>query len=261
MKMQIQTRLVVLGVLAAGLLFSAPQSEAIQLTGYPLEHAPINLTDTASLQRGARTFVNYCMGCHTLQYQRWSQLGKRLHLDHQALRELMFLQTKPTQMMTNAMPVQEAIRWFGAAPPDLSVIVDQKGSNWVYTYLQSFYVDPSRPTGVNNAVFYRVAMPDPFWQTQGLQRIVYRRVRHNGYLVNQFVKFVPVTKGTLSPRAFRRQVGDLTNFLAMVSHPDELKRIHLGIWVIAFCVVFTILAYALKREYWKDVHRKHPHGK
>ncbi|MHB1543423.1 MAG: cytochrome c1 [Gammaproteobacteria bacterium] len=258
MKTPIRISLAALGVLL-GFALGTPRSEAVKLTGYRLEQAPINLTDTASLQRGARTFVNYCMGCHTLQYQRWSQLGHRLHLNHQALRELMFLQTKPTEMMTNAMPALKAIRWFGAAPPDLSVIVDQKGSSWVYTYLQSFYIDPHRPSGVNNAVFYRVAMPDPFWKTQGMQKIVYRRVRPDGYLVNQFVKFTPITRGTLSPRAFRRQVGNLTNFLAMVSHPDELKRIHLGIWVIAFCVVFTILAYALKREFWKDVHRKHPH--
>ena len=159
------------------------------------------------------------------------------------------------------MPVQEATRWFGAAPPDLSVMVDQKGVNWVYTYLQSFYLDPNRPTGVNNAVFYRVAMPDPFWQLQGLQKVVYRKVSENGGTVDRFVRFVPVTLGTRSPVAFRRMVGNLTNFLYYAGHPDELKRIHLGIWVIAFLVLFTVFAYFLKREYWKDVHRKHPHEK
>lgn len=261
MKTPVRNALVMLGVALFGFTLGAPQSEAVKLTGYPLEHAPISLTDTASLQRGARTFVNDCMGCHTLMYERWSALGKQLNLKNQALRELMFLQTKPTQMMTNAMSQHEAVRWFGAAPPDLSVIVDQKGANWVYTYLQSFYIDPKRPTGVNNAVFYRVAMPDPFWQSQGLQKVVYRKVRHDGYMVNQFVKFVPVTQGTLSPQAFRRRVGNLTNFLALISHPDELKRIHLGIWVIAFLLVFTLLAYILKHEFWKDVHRKHPREK
>ncbi len=260
MKMSYRIGLLALGGII-GLGLAAPRGEAVKLSGYPLQKAPINLTDTASLQRGARTFVNYCMGCHTLQYQRWSELGHRLDLNNRALRELMFLQTKPSEMMTNAMPALEATRWFGAAPPDLSVIVDEKGSSWVYTYLRSFYVDPRRPTGVNNAAFYRVAMPDPFWQTQGLQKIVYRKIRRDGGWVYRFVKFAPVTDGTRSPQAFQRQVGNLTNFLTAVSHPDELKRIHLGVWVIAFCVVFTVLAYALKREFWKDVHRKHPDAK
>jgi ubiquinol-cytochrome c reductase cytochrome c1 subunit len=234
---------------------------AIQLSGYPLMRAPVNLNNRASLQRGARTFVNYCMGCHTLQYLRWSRLGRDLRLNKRALRELMFLQTKPTQMMLNAMPAREATRWFGAAPPDLSVMVDQKGVNWVYTYLQSFYLDPNRPTGVNNAAFYRVAMPDPFWQVQGLQKLVFRKTRENGGTVNRFVRFVLVTPGTRSPASFRRMVGNLTNFLYYAGHPDELKRVHLGIWVIAFLVAFTVFAYLLKREYWKDVHRKHPHEK
>lgn len=220
----------------------------------PLMSAPVNVADTASLQRGARDFVNYCMGCHTLKYERWSRLGRDLKLGPRALRRLMFLQTKPYQMMTNAMPKAEATKFFGVAPPDLSLIASQQGADWVYTYLQSFYLDPSRPTGVNNLVFYNVAMPDPFWHMQGLRRAVFRKVVRNGSVRRKFVRFVTVVPGTMTTQAFRRRVGNITNFLVYVANPDRLKAMALGIKVIAFLVLFTLFAYLLKREVWKDVH-------
>jgi ubiquinol-cytochrome c reductase cytochrome c1 subunit len=220
----------------------------------PLLHAPVNVADTASLQRGARDFVNYCMGCHELKYMRWSRLGRDLKLGPKALRRLMFLQTKPFQMMTNAMPRAEATKFFGEPPPDLSVMASEKGADWIYTYLQSFYLDPSRPTGVNNLVFYNVAMPDPFWHLQGLRRAVFRKVRVNGSMRRRFVRFVTVVPGTMSPKAFQRRVGNITNFLVYVANPDRLKAMAMGIRVLAFLVLFTIFAYLLKREIWKDVH-------
>jgi ubiquinol-cytochrome c reductase cytochrome c1 subunit len=219
----------------------------------PLLHAPVNVADTASLQRGARDFVNYCMGCHELKYERWSRLGKDLDLGPKALRRLMFLQTKPFQMMTNAMATAkpEAVKFFGVAPPDLSVMASEKGADWIYTYLQSFYLDRMRPTGVNNLVFYNTAMPDPFWHLQGLRRAIFRRTRSGR---RRFVRFVTVVHGTMPAAAFRRRVGNITNFLVYVANPDRLKAMALGVRVIAFLVLFTLLAYLLKREVWKNVH-------
>ncbi len=238
-------------VLAA--LLVAPAVCAAPLTP-PLLHAPVNVADTASLQRGARDFVNYCMGCHELKYERWSRLGRDLKLGPKALRRLMFLQTKPFQMMTNAMPEAEAAKFFGIPPPDLSVMASQQGANWIYTYLQSFYLDSARPTGVNNLVFPNTAMPDPFWHLQGLRRAVFRKVLRNGSVRHRFVRFVTVVPGTMPAAAFRRRVGNITNFLVYVANPDRLKSMALGIRVLAFLVIFTLFAYLLKREIWKDVH-------
>lgn len=235
------------------LLALAPALRAAPIAP-PLMTAPVNVSDTASLQRGARDFVNYCMGCHELKYERWSRLGRDLELGPRALRRLMFLQTKPFQMMTNAMPRAEAIKFFGVAPPDLSVMASEKGADWIYTYLQSFYLDPKRPTGVNNLVFYNTAMPDPFWHLQGLRRAVFRKVIRNGSTRREFVRYITVTPGTMAPKAFRRRVGNITNFLVYVANPDRLKAMALGIRVIAFLVLFTLFAYLLKREVWKDVH-------
>ena len=235
-------------------LGAAPLLEAAPIPP-PLMHAPVNVADTASLQRGARDFMNYCMGCHELKYERWSRLGRDLKLGPRALRRLMFLQTKPYQMITNAMPKAEAIKFFGEAPPDLSVVASEKGADWIYTYLQSFYLDPSRPTGVNNLVFYNVAMPDPFWHMQGLRRAVFRRTGSpHGTGVRRFVRYVTVVPGSMPPAAFRRRVGNITNFLVYVANPDRLKAMALGIRVLAFLVLFTLFAYLLKREIWKDVH-------
>ena len=152
------------------------------------------------------------------------------------------------------MPAADAKQWFGSAPPDLSLEVGSRGADWVYTYLQSFYLDPKAPTGVNNTVFPHVAMPDVLWELQGTQQAVFKTVHNpDGSSYQEFVRFEPVTPGSLTPRQFSRMALDITNFLAYINDPVVLKSRDLGLKVIGFLVVFFLFAYMLKREIWKKI--------
>ena len=210
----------------------------------------------ASLQRGARTFVNYCLSCHSAKYQRFNRLAKDLGLTKQEVKEnLMFVTDKIGDTMQVAMPSEEAAKWFGKAPPDLSVIARARGADWIYTYLQSFYQDDSRPWGVNNEVFKDVGMPNVLWELQGAQKPVYKTEKDMaGNDTQVFDHFEQVSPGSQSPEEFEETVRDLTNFLVYVGEPIQLKRHQMGKWVLLFIAVFFVLAYLLKKEYWKDVH-------
>jgi len=219
--------------------------------GVHLDDADIDLSDQASLQRGARLFVNYCLSCHSAKYQRFNRTGKDLGLTDQEVKEnLMFVTDKIGETMTIAMPATDAEVWFGTPPPDLSVIARARGSNWLYTYLRGFYLDDSRPFGVNNVVFKDVGMPHVLWKLQGLQKAVFQE--HEGQKV--FEKFEQVTPGSMSPEEFDGAMRDLTGFLTYVGEPIQMERRAMGKWVLLFIAVFFVLAYLLKKEYWKDVH-------
>ena len=219
--------------------------------GVHLDDADIDLSDQASLQRGARLFVNYCLSCHSAKFQRFNRTGKDLGLTDQEVKEnLMFVTDKIGDTMTIAMPPAEAEVWFGTPPPDLSVIARARGSDWLYTYLRGFYLDDSRPFGVNNVVFKDVGMPHVLSQLQGLQQAVFQE--HEGQKV--FEKFEQVTPGTMSPEEFDGAMRDLTAFLTYVGEPIQMERRAMGKWVLLFIAVFFVLAYLLKKEYWKDVH-------
>ncbi len=219
--------------------------------GVHLDDADIDLSDQASLQRGARLFVNYCLSCHSAKFQRFNRTGKDLGLTDQEVKEnLMFVTDKIGDTMTIAMPPAEAEVWFGTPPPDLSVIARARGSDWLYTYLRGFYLDDSRPFGVNNVVFKDVGMPHVLSQLQGLQKAVFQE--HEGQKV--FEKFEQVTPGTMSPEEFDGAMRDLTAFLTYVGEPIQMERRAMGKWVLLFIAVFFVLAYLLKKEYWKDVH-------
>ncbi|MCB1878720.1 MAG: cytochrome c1 [Gammaproteobacteria bacterium] len=216
-----------------------------------LDDADLDMGDQASLQRGAKYFVNYCLSCHSAKYQRYNRTARDLGLSEDEVKEnLMFTTDKIGETMTIAMDPENANSWFGVTPPDLSVIARARGVDWIYTYLRSFYLDESRPFGVNNVVFPDVGMPHVMWQLQGTQKAVF--TEHDGQKV--FEKFEQVTPGSLSPSEFDAAMRDLTAFLSYVGEPIQMERNRLGIWVLLFIAVFFVLAYLLKKEYWKDVH-------
>ncbi len=224
--------------------------------GVALQKANIDPTDQASLQRGAKLFVNYCLSCHSAAFQRYNRMGKDLGLTDQEVKEnLMFAADKVGETMDVAMSKTDAEVWFGTAVPDLSLVARSHGVDWLFSYLLSFYEDPARPLGVNNRVFPDVGMPHVLWELQGMQRPVYEEhVDHDGHKAQKFVGFETVREGSMSEKEYKQAVRDLVNFLAYVGEPAKLQRQSLGVWVLLFLVVFSVVSYALKKEYWKDVH-------
>lgn len=227
---------------------AAPEETALS------EHANNDVSNLASLQRGARDFVNYCMGCHSAKYVRYNRLGQDLQIsDEQLIKNLMFAAQKPQDPMTIAMRPDDAKRWFGVAPPDLSLIARNRGTDYLYNFLRGFYLDPTRPTGVNNVMLPNAAMPDVLWELQGLQEAVFAEESSGGVSEKVFKGFRQVTPGKLPPEEYDRFVRDIVNFLDYIGEPMQLERQRLGLWVLVFLLVFGILAYLLKQEIWKDV--------
>ena len=224
--------------------------------GYPLDHAPIDVHNEASLQRGAKWFVNYCMGCHSLEYQRWSRFARDAGLsDDQVTDNLIFTGVKVGDTMKNALPKDDSKRWFGAAPPDLSVMARARGADYLYTYLRTFYLDDSRPLGVNNAVFPAVGMPHVMWDQQGWQKPVYETHENDsGEETHTITGFEIVEEGAMKPHEFDAAMADLVNFLVYTAEPAQLDRKRIGFWVLLYLVVAFVVFYLLKKEYWKDVH-------
>jgi len=225
-------------------------------TDVHLEKANIDPHDKVSLQRGAQLFVNYCLSCHSAAYQRYNRTGRDIGLtDEEVKANLMFAADKIGELMKVAMRKDDASVWFGTAVPDLSLVARSRGVDWLYTYLVSFHLDPSRPFGVNNTVFPDVGMPHVLWELQGLQAPVYKEVEgHDGEKSKVIDEFELVREGSMSEVEYRRAMRDLVNFLAYVGEPAKLERERLGIWVLLFLAVFFVVSYALKKEYWKDIH-------
>jgi ubiquinol-cytochrome c reductase cytochrome c1 subunit len=224
--------------------------------GSPLaDRANVDVGNVASLQRGARNFVNYCMGCHSAQYVRYNRLAQDLQItEKQLIDNLMFAAEKPQETMTVAMRAADANRWFGIAAPDLSLIARNRGVDYLYNFLRGFYLDPSRPTGVNNLVLPNAAMPHVLWELQGVREAVFvEEAGEGGATHTVFKEFRQVTPGKLSPEEYDQFVRDVVTFLAYVGEPMQQQRQRLGMVVLAFLLVFGILAYMLKREFWKDV--------
>ena len=233
----------VLGIgLATG---AAAQHEAA------LDTANNNIANTASLQRGAKYFVNYCLGCHSAKYVRYNRLAEDLQIsDQQLIDNLMFTGERPFDVMAIAMKPEDAARWFEIAPPDLSLIARSRGTDYIYTYLRSFYIAPDRPTGVNNVVLPNTQMPHVLWQLQGTQRAVFGTDEHG---LQTFEGFEAVRPGVLDQRAFDEVVRDIVNFLDYIAEPMKRERQQLGVRVIGFLLVFLLIAFMLKKEIWKDV--------
>ena len=238
------------------LLLVAPALVAASGGGVHLDKANIDPTNKESLQRGARTFVNYCMGCHSAKYQRYNRLGRDLGIsDEDIIDNLMFTGERTGDLMDIAMTKEMGKKWFGAAPPDLTLVARVRGTDWLYTYLRTFYQDDSRPFGVNNRVFSKVGMPNVLWELQGTQKAVYETVVDDDGREHQVLEGVELEEaGSQTPAEFDRTVRDLVNFLAYMGEPIKLERQSLGIKVMLFLFVFFIVAYLLKKEYWKDIH-------
>lgn len=220
-----------------------------------LERAHNDIHNKASLQRGAKNFVNYCLGCHTAKYVRYNRVAADIGLTEKQMTEnLLFSGESPHSTMLNGMHADDAKKWFGVAPPDLSLIARSKGPDYVYTFLKSFYADPSRPTGVNNVVLPGTAMPHVLSELQGTQDAVWEgHTDAQGNVQKHFKEFKLANPGKLTPEQYDEFVRDTVNFLEYIGEPVQAKRQSLGFVVIAFLVFFTLLAYALKKEYWKDV--------
>ena len=214
--------------------------------GIELDKAPIDTTDNASLQRGAKTFVNYCLSCHGASYMRYNRHQRDIDFSKAEVKdELVLTGQKVGDLMLAAMRGKEAEQWFGVLPPDLSVIARSRGPDWLYTYLRSFYRDAETASGWNNLVFDRVAMPHVLYEQQGEQKLVDKAGAKSLALV---------APGTMSAAEFDKYVGDLVNYLVYLGEPAANDRKQLGIIVMIFLFALLGLSIALKREYWKDIH-------
>jgi len=249
--------------------------------GPELHKANIDLNNHAAIQRGAKMFVNYCMGCHSAKYVRYKLFTEVGLTEDDIKNNLMFTDGKVGDLMKIAMPEEDAAKWFGAPAPDLTLTarIRHGGADWIYSYLKGFYADPTRPMGVNNTVFPNVGMPHVLWGLQGLQKPVYKyEVHHEGHTVASFdteaeadayvkehqggdyrlervVEGLEETQpGSLTPAEYDQVARDLATFLTYISEPMKLERQRMGVWVVLFLVVFSVIAYLMKKEWWKDIH-------
>ena len=229
-------------------LFSVSTS-ALAAGDAALMHANINLRDTAATQRGAKLFVNYCLSCHAASYMRYNRLAEDLDLGEELVMEnLVFADAKIGDTMEVAMRPDDAVSWLGKEPPNLSLIARSRGADWLYTYFLTFYRDESGAW--NNLVLPNASMPHVFWQLQGIQEPVY--ADHDGHRVIESLELAQ--PGLQTPAEYEETVRDLVTFLEYLGEPAEVKRKNVGIWVMLFLALFALLAYALKAEYWRDVH-------
>ena len=243
-------------IIFASFFLSFPLTSSATSENHLGYHIDVDTSDVRSLQDGARIFVNYCLSCHSAAYMRYNRLGKDLGISEDVLKKnFMFGTDKVGDTMNVAMKSSDAEKFFGAAPPDLSVIARSRGADWLYGYFMTFYRDPSRPTGVNNLQFKDVGMPHVLWELQGFQRPVYKTVTHEDGTQSKVIEQLEQgSPGKYSPEKYRKTVYDLVNFLVYLSEPAKFQRQKIGIWVIIFLLSFLVLAVMLKKEYWKDVH-------
>jgi ubiquinol-cytochrome c reductase cytochrome c1 subunit len=232
------------------LLAAAPVVAFASGAGVHLDKAPINVADQDSLQRGARVFVNYCLNCHSAVSMRYSRMEDLGLTEEQIKGNLLFAAEKPGETMRAAMSKGDSKAWFGAAPPDLSVIARSRGADWLYTYLRGFYRDESRATGWNNTVFDKVGMPHVMWNLQGEMVPVYKKEGEHEVIE----RLELVKPGSVTLAEYDAMMGDLVNYLVWMGEPAQLQRKQLGVIVLLFLAVFFVVAYYLKKEFWKDIH-------
>jgi ubiquinol-cytochrome c reductase cytochrome c1 subunit len=223
----------------------------LSATSEELEPANNDVGDVHSLQRGARNFMNYCSGCHAAKYVRFSSIADGLELTEDHLIEyLMFNAEKMFETIETSMHADDAERWMGRVPPDLSLMARARTTDYIFNFLKGFYLDPDSPTGVDNLILAGTSMPHALWDLQGFQSAVYVENEHG---VTVFGHFEPVTNGSMSPEEFDSFVRDTVNFLEYISEPVRSKRRILGFWVLAYLAIFWVFASLLKKQVWKDV--------
>ncbi|MGD8484230.1 MAG: cytochrome c1 [Thioalkalispiraceae bacterium] len=234
--------------------------------GVHLDKADIDLDNKESLQRGAKLFVNYCLSCHSASYMRYNRMAKDLGLDDkQVENNMMFIADfskleegepgKVGNLMKVALRTEDAKQMFGTKVPDLTVVSRSRGADWLYTYLRTFYLDESRPFGVNNATFKDVGMPHVLWELEGLKKAIKETHKdHEGNEVSKIVDYEIVVPGKMKAAEYDNAIRDLVNFMVYMGEPAQLVRYKWGVIVLIFLFLLFIPAYALKKEYWKDVH-------
>ena len=221
-------------------LFISPLSFSAE--NIELSKAPVDLTDNLSLQRGAKIFTNYCLNCHSAKYMRYSNL-QDIGLSAETIKnDLLFTGNKIGDTMSVNMSMKDSKKWFGAAPPDLSVVARSRGADWIYSYMRGFYRDPTRPTGWNNTVYVNSAMPHILWELEG-EKILNPKTK----------KLEKFSSGKLNAKEYDATIADLTNYLVYMSEPDQLKRKKMGYYVIGFLLLLLFLTIKLKKEYWRDI--------
>lgn len=224
--------------------------------GGEMESAGNDVDNIQSLQRGARNFINYCSGCHSARYVRYNTIARDLDMsEDQIANNLMFNAERTYETIVSSMPGENAKRWFGQPPPDMSLIARAKGTDYVYNFLKGFYLDPDSPTGVDNHMLSGTSMPHVLWEMQGYQRAVYRDepVGQEEQTRRVFEKLEAVSTGALSAEDFDGFVRDTVNFLAYISEPERSLRRKVGVWVLIFLIFFLVVASMLKKQIWKDV--------
>jgi ubiquinol-cytochrome c reductase cytochrome c1 subunit len=222
--------------------------------GPQLDKAPIDAANTASLQRGAKVFVNYCLSCHSASSMRYNRLKDIGLTDDEIKGNLMFAAEKVGEPMSVAMNKKDAKGWFGAPPPDLSVVARARTPDWLYTYLRSFYRDDTRPTGWNNVVFPNVGMPHVLYELQGEQILKAEEAVDAHGNKTESHKLVLEKAGKISPADYNAMVADLVNYLVFMGEPAKTTRMKIGLLALLFLGLMFIPAYYLKKEFWKDVH-------
>jgi ubiquinol-cytochrome c reductase cytochrome c1 subunit len=228
---------------------------AFASTAVKVDHAPVNVKDHESLQRGAAVFVNYCLNCHSANYMRYNRMTDIGLTEVQIKDNLLYAADKPGEPMKIAMRTKEAKAWFGATPPDLTVIARSRGADWIYTYLRSFYRDDSRPTGWNNTVFDKVGMPHVLQELQGQLAPVYHTETDHEGKEHQVIGHLELVKpGKLTQAEYDALVADLVNYLSWMGEPAQADRKNIGLIVLLFLGLFFIVAFYMKKEFWKDVH-------
>lgn len=242
-------------VAALGLTVGAQASEV----GTPWDKAPNRTNDMGALQNGAKLFVNYCLNCHSAAFMRFNRL-QDIGLTTQQIKDnLLVTNGKVGDTMKAAIDPKQAGEWFGANPPDLSVIARSRagargsGADYLYTYMRTFYRDESKPTGWNNMAFPNIGMPHVLWELQGDRRPVFESITEHGHTTQVLKKWEQVSPGTLSPEQYDQVVGDLVSYLQWMGEPVQNTRVRIGVWVLIFLGVFTFLAWRLNAAYWKDI--------
>jgi len=226
---------------------ASPASFAAEATE-PLDPVYVNVNDKASLQRGAKLFVNYCLSCHSASYMRYNRMARDLGISESSLeKNLMFAAERPGELMKTAMSEADGKEWFGTSPPDLTLIARVRKPDWIYSYLRRFYWDPASPHGWNNSLFENAAMPHVLYELQGFQRFT-------GHDEQGYPEFELQSAGTMSPEEYDKAIHDLTNFLVYLGEPAKLDRYMIGAIVLLFLLALLVLVFFLKKEYWRDVH-------
>jgi len=247
--------------LTAGLALALSLMGGVQASsgGIAWDKAPGKTNDLASLQNGAKLFVNYCLNCHSASFMRFNRL-KDIGLTEQQIKDnLLFPTDKVGDIMRASIDPKQAAQWFGANPPDLTLVARSRsghggsGADYLYTYLRTYYRDEAKPTGWNNLAFPNVGMPNPLWELQGERRPVYEVVEEHGHEEHIFKGWEQVKPGTLTPLQYDQAVGDLVNYLQWMSEPAQNSRVRIGVWVLIFLTCFSFIAWRLNAAYWKDI--------